>query len=166
MFAHYIQDSPVAQLDSLAIETSAKLSISEAKLQIQDLLRRRESLQTEIIATPPADMMMDCEAAEPETEETTPVSSNLVGRLIQNQNPNGKLHRPLDCNQNLHPREWRTRCGWRFGRVTTDYAWVCEDDAVLAHHSVCSKCFPEIPRPSRHSSSSSSSSSSAHSARG
>jgi hypothetical protein len=63
VFKHYIQDAPLSQLDSLALETGAKLSIEEAKLQLQDLLRRTSSEASQLLATPPAVMIEDCEAS-------------------------------------------------------------------------------------------------------
>eukprot|EP00435_Cladocopium_sp_Y103_P053688 s1791_g17.t1 len=124
VFKHYIQDSPVAQLDSLALETGARLSIEEAKLQLQDLLRRTASETSQPIATPPAEMLRDCETA---VESVSPHGEPR--EWIQNSNPGGKLHRPLDCDPGLHPREWRTCCGWRFGLATTDYKWISRNEA-------------------------------------
>ena len=54
VFVHYIQEAPLAQLDSLALEASAKMSIQEAKLQLQDLLRRSSEMLNHLISSSPS----------------------------------------------------------------------------------------------------------------
>lgn len=162
VFKHYIQDAPLSQLDSLALETGAKLSIEEAKLQLQDLLRRTSAEASQMLATPPADMLHDCEASLEQT-----IALPEVDRFVKNANPGGKLHRPLDCSQALHPKEWRTCCGWKFGMSSTDYTWVSEQEAsLLLRRQKCFKCFPEVSHQDQSTDSSSSSSNSASDASG
>ena len=88
------------------------MTIAEAKGQIQDLLRRHEALQTTALATPRAEMLLDCVAALEGDDAAPPASSKGPVRFVQNRNTNGKLHRLLDCSKDIHPHEWRTRCGW------------------------------------------------------
>ena len=162
VFKHYIQDAPLSQLDSLALETGSKLSIEEAKLQLQDLLRRTTTEASQLLATPPAVMIENCEASL----EHIPALPE-VDKFVRNSNPGGKLHRPLDCSQDLHPKEWRTCCGWKFGISSTDYTWISKQDAdQLSRRQKCFKCFPEFRPPDRSSKSTSSSSNSASDASG
>ena len=44
VFLTYVRDAPIAQLDRLALESTASLSIETAKVQLQDLLRRTASV--------------------------------------------------------------------------------------------------------------------------
>ena len=162
VFKHYIQDAPLAQLDSLALETGARLSIEEAKLQLQDLLRRTSAETSQLLATPPAEMIQDCEAAVDPLPQLPDVD-----QFVKNSNYGGKLHRPLDCSQSLHPKEWRTCCGWRFGMSSTDYTWVSKTGSNrIPRKQKCFKCFPEFSHPPESSDSSKSSSTSASDAGG
>ena len=162
VFRHYIQDAPLSQLDSLAVETGAKLSIEEAKLQLQDLLRRTSAEASQFLATPPAEMIQDCEAAVDPIPQLPEVE-----QFVKNANYGGKLHRPLDCSKSMHPREWRTCCGWKFGMSSTDYTWIPKPDADrIPRKQKCFKCFPEFSHPTNSSESSNSSSTSASDAGG
>ena len=121
----------------LAVESSAKLSIQEAKLQLQDLLRRTTEVVTHPIASSPVEMLADCEAG---MDADTAVQA--TDDLVLNLNAGGKLHRPAAHNSDDHPRIWRTRCGWRFGNTHTDFRWVKSDHNVPVSATKCSKCFP------------------------
>lgn len=155
VFVHYIQEAPLAQLDSLALEASAKMSIQEAKLQLQDLLRRSSEMLNHPISSSPSDMLEDCEAG---MDPASP-QMQVTEELVLNLNAGGKLHRPLISNIEDHPRVWRTKCGWRFGNTHTDYEWIKSEEDIPAQARKCSKCFPSLKRTTSSSSSSSSSSS-------
>ena len=154
VFVHYIQDAPLAQLDSLALESSASLSIQEAKLQLQDLLRQVENLKQPPVAPMTLDMLEDCEAAVGLVEDP---SLPEVTKLVLNTNVKGKLHRLLAASPENHPKWWKTKCGWRFGQDHTEFEWVDEDSHTFAAATKCGKCFPN-PKVSNSSSSSSTSS--------
>lgn len=156
-FLLYIRDAPLAQLDDLATESSARLSIQAAQQQLKDLLRQVEAKQSELqhpVVEVSPQMLTDCEAALPALP--APATED---RLVRNRNTGGKVHLTLDMNSDSHPREWRTRCAWRFALHETDFEFVS-----AAPESVkCRKCFPELRHRQRSQSSSSSSSSSASS---
>ena len=127
VFVRYIQDAPLAQLDSLALESSASMSIQEAKLQLQDLLRQVERQKQLPLAPVTLDMLEDCEASvglldEPSLPETT--------KLVLNTNVNGKLHKLLAASPENHPKWWKTKCGWRFGQDHTEFEWIVPGSAA------------------------------------
>ena len=101
IFLHYILDAPLAQLDRLAIESSAQVSIQSARNELRALLAqgRPGDRPHEVVALPSAAMAHDCEAAAP--------PPTTRGHWVRN-NDGGKVHRvgfrPLDS----HPRSWRT----------------------------------------------------------
>ena len=156
-FLLYIRDAPIQQLDSLAMESSAQLSIQAAQHQLKDLLQQvqtaKDSLQ-QCIALPTASMLEDCEATAPPAPE--PTSSD---RLVKNRSSGGKVHLTQWFDPDAHPRQWRTRCAWQFGLQETDYEFVSE-----ASNSIkCQKCFPALRKRRKPNSSSSSSTSSSSS---
>lgn len=151
VFLQYIRDAPLKQLDKLALETSVHLSLSTAKAQLQDLMRRAQTGLATTLACPTPDMLGDCEASIGDLEPpkiTDPIVINLNG---------GKTHRSLVYGDDFHPKEWRTRCAWRFGGPHTNF----EISSDLPDPKVaCRKCFPELKSQAASSSSGSSSSSS------
>ena len=158
VFIHYIQDAPLEQLDSLALESSAKLSIEQAKAELQNLLRQVPQHPHPVIASSPAEMIEDC-AVPLEVAEESDLSGHCPS-IVWNTNNGGKIHRPLDNTG--HPRSWRTRCGWRFGLAHAEFEWrSMEQLGEFKSSQRCHRCFPALhfPPPSASSSSSSSSSS-------
>ena len=152
VFLHYIQDTPLSQLHSLAQEASAAHSLQVAKNELSALLRQAQQVEHRL-ALPHADMLHDCEAA---AEAPPPPTSD--SEFIRNTNGGGKLHRVLDKDPHQHPRTWRTYCGWRYGRENTEHDCCSKQQADATHGKFkCAKCFPEARR--RHTTSSSSSSS-------
>ena len=151
VFLQYIRDAPLKQLDKLALETSVHLSLSTAKAQLQDLMHRAQTGLATTLACPTPDMLGDCEASIGDLEPpkiTDPIVINLNG---------GKTHRSLVYGDDFHPKEWRTRCAWRFGGPHTNF----EISSDLPDPKVaCRKCFPELKSQAASSSSGSSSSSS------
>ena len=114
LFMHYVREAPACQLDKLALETSLHISLSTAKAQLEDLLRRNAPEQTKIACPTPA-MLQDCEAALPQL--APPKASDPA---MQNLNW-GKVHRTLIYGDDYHPKEWKTRCAWHFGGTHTCY---------------------------------------------
>ena len=160
VFLHYIQDTPLTQLNDLAQESSARLSIQAAKEELLTLIRSAQNLKPQL-ALPNLDMLEDCENAA----DLAPAPADSGTEFILNTNGGGKLHRALDRDPTEHPRSWRTRCGWRFGRETTEHQWISSTEAEnYSARAKCSKCFPQTRQhPSSESSSSSSSADSSHS---
>ena len=157
VFVHYIQDAPLEQLDSLALESGVKLSIEQARRELQDLIRQIPDRPHSIIASSPQEMLEDC--AVPMEIDPCPSSVPPADHGVVNNSPGGKLHLPYD--QTGHPRSWKTRCGWRFGLAHAEFSWVPEPQfSTYRSSSRCSKCFPPSQYPPHSSESSSSSSSS------
>ena len=156
-----MQDTPLAQLQNLAQESSAQLSIQVAKQELSALILQAQSAK-QTLAIPDQDMLQDCEAAA----DLLPIPVS-ASEFIQNTNGGGKLHRILDKDVNQHPRSWRTRCGWRFGRETTEHKYFSAEEAKTFRSKLkCGKCFPETRHQSSSSSASSTSSAaSSHSSR-
>lgn len=155
-FLGYIRDAPLKQLDDLAAESTARMSIAKAKLELTNLLRQvkdqKESMANKL-AIIDEDMLKDCEATA-EVSQKVEVE-NSVPEMVRNRSYGGKVHITFDRDPNHHPREWRTKCAWHFARNTTDYEFVenCPDEVK------CRRCFPEMKGLGKSSSSSSSSSS-------
>ena len=127
VFLHYVQDTPLAQLQNLAQESSAQLSIQVAKQELSALILQAQSAK-QTLAIPDQDMLQDCETAA----DLLP-SPASASEFIQNTNGGGKLHRILDKDVSQHPRSWRTRCGWRFGRETTEHKCISAEEAKTFH---------------------------------
>ena len=154
VFLQYIKDAPLKQLDQLALETSAHVSLAAAKAQLQDLLRRAQSGLSTVVACPSTDMLADCEASvEPldPPRPSDPIIVNLNG---------GKTHRTLLYGDEFHPKEWKTRCAWKFGGPHTNFEL---SNAMPDAKVACRKCFPELRHQLQSSSSSGTSSSSSES---
>ena len=153
IFLHYIKEAPVCQLDQLALETSVHLSLETAKAELQQLLRQKERTPSLSVACPTEDMIQDCEASAHDLEPPKPTDT-----AIRNRN-GGKIHRTLIHDEAIHPKDWRTRCSWKFGGPHTLFDIV---PMPSSGNLCCMKCFPEF-RASRKSESSSDSDSSSSS---
>lgn len=156
-FLLYIRDAPLAQLDNLAAESTAQMSIQAAKEQLKDLLRQVETHRAQAgpVVEVSQNMLTDCEAALP----ALPAPILISDKLVRNRNAGGKVHLTLDMDPNCHPREWRTRCSWRFALHDTDYEFVDKAPDKVR----CRKCFPHLRSQERSMSNSSSSNSSSSS---
>ena len=153
----YIRDGPVAQLDDLASESTAKLSIQAAQGQLKALLQQVESTKQSLstsLAIPSMEMLTDCEVSPPPALGS---HKAFAERFVRNKNIGGKIHTALHFMPDSHPREWRTKCAWRFALHETDYEFVDSPGKF----SKCLKCFPGSKHKSSSSSDSSSSTSSA-----
>ena len=150
VFMHYVRDAPICQLDKLALETSVHISLNSAKAQLEALLRRTSEEKQMKIACPTAQMLQDCEASMVDIAPPKPTDVS-----IQNLNGN-KIHRSLVYSEEIHPREWKTRCGWHFGGAHTAFSTI---DTPKTGQFCCRNCFPEFAQATKKSSGSSSSSS-------
>ena len=133
VFKQYVRDAPLSQLDHLAVESSAALSIQEAKGRLTDLLRRAQASRLHL-EVPNTDCAPDCEAAGPSVADG---SSQI---LIANSSPGGKVHKAAVFDLGFPPRAWRTRCNWRFGVTGADFTQIREAPA----RDKCRVCFPEV----------------------
>eukprot|EP00435_Cladocopium_sp_Y103_P032253 s2001_g8.t1 len=147
VFLHYIRDAPLKQLDKLALETSAQMSIEAAKNQLQDLLRRAQSGLAAVVACPSQEMLDDCETANIHVDPPKPTDVNIVNTS------GGKVHRTMIFGDDFHPREWKTRCAWHFGGPHTTYMVSAEAPSA---GEACKKCFPEFRHQAQDNSSSAS----------
>lgn len=137
VFLHYIQDAPNVQMQTLALESSASLSIQQAQAQLGSLLRQIEDIKPQV-ARVQADMEHDCEAA---LGEIAPVSGSEP--WVLNTSHAGKLHRALVWDKSINPKSWRTRCGWNFASHSADYTMYESHLGGPQHVPKCLKCFPE-----------------------
>ncbi|CAK8985307.1 unnamed protein product [Durusdinium trenchii] len=75
VFLHYIQDAPLAQLDMLALESTAAMSVHKAREELELLQRRIKDCKASFMA-PELDMLEDCAASVHLTHQ----EENLPGR--------------------------------------------------------------------------------------
>ncbi|CAK9004280.1 unnamed protein product [Durusdinium trenchii] len=116
VFIHYIQDAPLKQLDKLALESTASMSVQRAQEQLQLLQQRIASCKSQF-THPEPDMLHDCAAGIPQIPE----HDNRPGVIIQNTARDGKFHATLIYKLDLPPKQWRARCGWPFGKNQADF---------------------------------------------
>ena len=136
VFLHYIQDAPVAQLDRLALESTAAMSVRKAQEELSTLQQRIKDCKATFMP-PESQMLEDCEAS---VHLSVP-DENLPGVNFLNTAKGGRYHITLIYKLDIHPRRWRTRCGWPFGKNQAEYR-ICKDIPVNTAHLRCSKCFP------------------------
>ena len=150
-FLRYVRSAPLASLSSLATESSLTNSIAAARLELQALA-----------AQPGAPQLEDPKELVPVNHdmivEATPVKviPPAVREFVQNTASCGKFHEVLVKGDSIHPREWRTRCGWYFGRGLTTYSLQNSEPSEAR----CKVCFPEARCETTSDSSTSSDSSS------
>ena len=137
---HYVQDAPVAQLDMLALESTATMSVRKAQEELLSLQQRIKECKTSFMQ-PELHMLEDCDASV----HLSVSEENLPSVTILNTAKGGRYRLTLIYKLDIHPRRWRARCGWPFGKNQADYR-ICKDIPSTAIHLRCSKCFPK-PRP-------------------
>ena len=137
VFLHYIQDAPNVQMQTLALESSAALSIQQAQAQLGALLRQIEDLKPQV-ARVQAEMQHDCEAS---LGHIAPISGSEP--WVLNTSHSGKLHRALVWDKSVNPKSWRTRCGWNFASHSADYTMYESHLGGPEQVPKCLKCFPE-----------------------
>ena len=112
-FLRYIRAAPLANLHELAIEAASPgqpLCAPPPQLQIADAVEH---------ALVPLNQEMQEELADEEAPMANPVNDVF----ISNSATGGKVHKILCKSEQVHPRHWRTRCGWYFGRGLTAYSF-------------------------------------------
>ena len=154
-FLRYIRDAPLQNLYSLANEASLQQSIQAAKSELQRLGRDISEMKNQIGVQLQATQEMFEEVEPVETTETSadPAKDSFVVNLAFA----GKVHRILAWGNELHPRHWRTRCNWHFGRGHTAYMTA----PSVPNGTKCRRCF-RIRETESNSSVSNSSSSTSH----
>ena len=149
-FLKYVRSSPLASLCSLATETAISSSIAAAKHELRALTSHTEKL----LEDPAKVVPVSSEMLEDSAPQQVPPRSTR--EFVSNATPGGKVHEILLKGDGFHPREWRTFCGWYFGRGLTNYSIVPQ----IPSGQRCRICFRDEPQPDGSGSSSSDSSSS------
>jgi len=147
-FLRYVRDSPLANLNELATEASLAQSIENARRELQ--LLKQVSLED-----PKQLAVVDLESVEERPVPKTP-EVDEPANYVCNNNSRGKIHRIWVMSEAIHPRHWRAKCGWYFGRGLTDYQTFLQ----VPQGTKCKACFGLKRCPKDHSDSSSSTSSS------
>ena len=122
-FLRYIREAPLARLHHIVNEAPAVKPLTLTGLETPDVAAE----------------------LEPATAEAPPPN-----RYVRNLAPGGKLHSVAVSSPQLHPRHWRSRCGWFFSRGYTDFHY----ENVVTEPK-CKVCFIEarLPAPPTTSSS-------------
>ena len=115
-FLRYVRTSPLASLSNLSTEAAIADSIAAAKLELRALAgpvnRRLEDPQQVVPVS--SEMIAESVPDHSEPKATT--------EYVSNTSTGGKAHEILVKGDDFHPREWRTYCGWYFGRGLTNYS--------------------------------------------
>eukprot|EP00435_Cladocopium_sp_Y103_P022023 s2314_g5.t1 len=136
-FLRYIRSSPLLSLKDLASETALAESIAAAKSELRALTNSQIPVMLDDADPEPA----------PQTSATEYVCNSAAG---------GKVHVVSTRGDQFHPRHWRSKCGWYFGRGLTNYSI----HAKIPSGKPCKVCMPEHRQAQESSMSSSESSSS------
>eukprot|EP00435_Cladocopium_sp_Y103_P044529 s39_g12.t1 len=115
-FLRYVRSSPLASLSNLASEAAISNSIAAAKTELRALSNHGPKMIEDPHQVVPISEEMLAEAAP---EPVTPGSSR---EFVANAASGGKIHEVLLKGDGFHPRDWRTYCGWYFGRGLTNYS--------------------------------------------
>ena len=111
-FLRYVRSAPLSSLSNLASTNS----IAAAKRELQALAANPGK---PILEDPTSLVPVDHDMV---TESLPPPSTNKTSReFVQNIASQGIIHEVLVKGDDIHPREWRSRCGWYFGRGLTTY---------------------------------------------
>lgn len=111
-FLRYIRSAPLANLNELAVEAACHGKVIQShpsQLQIQD--------EPELSIVP-----LNQEMQEELEDQKSEVLETPCEKFIKNTATGGKVHTVLSKGDQIHPRHWRTRCGWYFGRGLTSYS--------------------------------------------
>ena len=142
-FLRYVRSAPLANLNRLASEASLQQAISAARAELVAISSATKP------AVAPVSLEMIDEVEPPHMEQVEGAE-----RFVRNRNGGGKFHVVWFKSENVHPRNWRTKCGWYFGRGLTEFE-LTEAEPTL---NKCRVCFGLRTWPSQQSSTSSSSS--------
>jgi hypothetical protein len=136
---------------SLATETAISESIAAAKSELRALTVHAGKLLEDPAKVIPVSAEMIEDTSPP------PAAPKSTREFVSNATPGGKVHEVLVKSDDFHPREWRTFCGWYFGRGLTNYSIFPQ----IPSGERCKICFRGHPQSEGSGSSSSDSSSSA-----
>jgi len=142
-FLRYVRSAPLANLNRLASEASLQQAISAARTE----LRALSTISQPSVA--PVSLEMIDEVEPPRMQQVEGLE-----KFVRNKSGGGKFHVVWFKSDSVHPRNWRTKCGWYFGRGHTEFELSQADPT----HDQCRVCFGLRSWPSQNSSSSSSSS--------
>lgn len=122
-FLRYIRSSPLASMTKLASEAAAREPANAQRTQ--PLRLQADAAQLEEVEPPP-----------------TQATFSVGHPYVVNTTPGGKCHRVLDHSATIPPRQWRTHCGWYFGRGYTEF-----DLTTALRGSQCRVCFRPLAVP-------------------
>ena len=152
-FLKYIRESPLENLDKLASLNCIQNQIMNAKAQLQEshAAEPRVAAGSPPVAQVSLDMLEEVAPSVADCEDS-PV------QFVSNDATGGLVHTILVHGEEIHPRHWRAKCNWHFGRGLTSFSL----STTLPAGKQCKVCFnlPREARQARPSSTSSSSSSS------
>ena len=150
-FLRYVRSAPLACLHELSLETA----------KVPALPPPAGSSASTDCASETSSLV---QVSEEMMEEASPLPSvsEVAKEFVTNKSAKGKVHKVIAHSEDLHPRHWRSKCGWYFGRGMTSY----DLHDFQPHGQICKICFssrtPQGEDDSSSSSSSSSSSCEAH----
>ena len=149
-FLRYVRASPLASLSNLASEAALANSIAAAKNELRALSSASCNSRME---DPKELIPITTEMAV----ETLPVDppAQVEDKYVANASAGGRIHEVMVHGKEFYPRDWRTRCGWYFGRGLTTYSMF----GKIPSGKKCRVCFRNR-EPSESASSTSDSSSS------
>ena len=152
-FLKYIRESPLENLDKLASLNCIQEQIRIAKAELQ---RIQESPAVEPLPaarTPPV-AQVSLEMIEEIAPSVAGVEDSPL-QFVSNMATGGLVHTILVHGEEIHPRHWRAKCNWHFGRGLTSFNL----SSNLPVGKQCKVCF-NLPMDSRQARPSSTTSSS------
>ena len=150
-FLRYVRSSPLASLSSLSTEAALSNSIEAAKKELRALTTASSPNRME----DPKHLIPITAEMAAESVPIDPVKTSS-SRYVSNMSCGGKIHEILVMGDDFYPRDWRTRCGWYFGKGLTTYSLFDQ----IPSGCKCRICFRNSPPEGSGSSTSSTSSSS------
>lgn len=145
-FLRYVRSAPLASLHQLSLETA---QCPNPRNLLPEAPAAQEPASSEASLVPVSEEMIE------EVHEDW-ADAEISKEFVENTSAHGKVHRVIAHSEDLHPRHWRTKCGWYFGRGMTSYVM----HTVQPSGHVCKVCFSHLRHPLDDESSTSSSSSS------
>ena len=148
-FLRYVREAPIANLSHLAQETSLQASLAKARAELAAIVTSIQGLRDSSAELPPNAIVQatevlpltlsdltDGEAAQeivPLPLPPAPASHVYVTNEDSSCTHIARVHGAL-----VHPSQWRTHCGWRFGRTTARTS-ICESKPDIVVR--CDKCW-------------------------
>jgi hypothetical protein len=148
-FLRYVREAPIANLSHLAQETSLQASLAKARAELAAIVTSIQSLRDSSAELPPNAIVQakevlpltlsdltDGEAAQeivPLPLPPAPARHVFVTNEESSCTHVARVHGAL-----VHPSQWRSHCGWRFGRTATRTS-ICESKPDIVVH--CDRCW-------------------------